>query len=41
MNPLNNSEHKEGEVANAIEEQTAKLPSDLSLWGAIGSMVYL
>ena len=24
-----NSEHKEGEVATLIEEQTAKLPSDL------------
>lgn len=38
MNPLNNPEHKEGEVAKAIEEQTAKLPSDLFLWAAIGSM---
>jgi hypothetical protein len=26
--------HKEGPVARAIEEQTAKLPSDLFLWGA-------
>jgi hypothetical protein len=26
--------HKEGPVATAIEEQTAKLPSDLFLWGA-------
>ncbi len=38
MNPLNNPEHKEGEVAKAIEKQTAKLPSDLFLWAAIGSM---
>lgn len=26
--------HKEGPIARAIEEQTAKLPSDLFLWGA-------
>jgi hypothetical protein len=32
-------EHKEGKVAKAIEEQTAKLPSDLFLWTAIGAMV--
>ena len=32
-------EHKEGPVATAIEEQTAKLPSDLFLWLGIGSMV--
>jgi hypothetical protein len=28
----------EGKIATAIEEQTAKLPSDLFLWAAIGSM---
>jgi hypothetical protein len=33
-----NPEHKEGKVANAIEEQTAKLPSDLFLWTAVGAM---
>ncbi len=38
MNPLNNPEHKEGETAKAIEEQTAKLPSDIFLWAAFGSM---
>lgn len=26
--------HQEGRVAKAIEEQTAKLPSDLFLWSA-------
>lgn len=26
--------HEEGPVAKAIEEQTARLPSDLFLWGA-------
>lgn len=33
-----NPEHKEGRVATAIEEQTAKIPSDVFLWTAIGSM---
>ena len=33
-----NPEHKEGPVARSIEEQTAKLPSDLFLWAALGSM---
>lgn len=33
-----NPEHQEGEVAKAIEEQTAKLPSDVFLWAALGSM---
>jgi hypothetical protein len=31
-------EHTEGTVAKAIEKQTAKLPSDVFLWAAIGSM---
>lgn len=30
--------HSEGTVARAIEEQTAKLPSDSFLWAAIGAM---
>ena len=29
---------KEGPIAKAIESQTAKLPSDLFLWSALGSM---
>ena len=29
-------EHSEGPLAKAIEEQTAKLPSDTFLWLAIG-----
>lgn len=33
-----NPEHREGPVATAIEEQTAKLPSDLFLWLAMGSI---
>lgn len=30
--------HSEGQVARTIEQQTAKLPSDLFLWAAIGSI---
>lgn len=32
------NEHSEGPVAKKIEQQTAKLPSDLFLWAALGSM---
>ena len=31
-------EHREGAVARSIEQQTAKLPSDLFLWAAFGSI---
>lgn len=31
-------EHSEGIVARTIEEQTAKLPSDVFLWAALGSI---
>ncbi len=30
--------HTEGTVAKTIEEQTAKLPSDVFLWMAVGAM---
>ena len=33
-----NPQHSEGQVATAIEEQTAKLPSDLFLWTGISFM---
>ena len=33
-----NPQHKEGKVAKAIEQQTAKLPSDVFLWAAVGAM---
>jgi len=33
-----NPQHREGPVATAIEEQTAKLPSDLFLWIGMGFM---
>lgn len=33
-----NPDQKEGNVARTIEEQTAKLPSDVFLWAAVGAM---
>ena len=30
--------HTEGSIATALESQTAKLPSDLFLWAAVGSI---
>lgn len=33
-----NSPRKEGEVAKAIEQQTAKIPSDVFLWSSIAAM---
>ncbi len=38
MAKYSNTQHREGPVAEAIEEETAKLPSDLFLWCALGSM---
>lgn len=32
------NDHSEGPVTKAIEHQTSKLPSDLFLWAAVGSM---
>ncbi len=37
MIPQNNDQ-REGRTAIAIEEQTAKIPSDVFLWAALGSM---
>ncbi len=31
-------QHREGPIARSIEQQTAKLPSDLFLWAAVGSI---
>ena len=31
-------EHREGRIARTIEQQTAKVPSDIFLWAALGSM---
>lgn len=33
-----NPQHKEGPIARNIEEYTAKVPSDVFLWSALGSM---
>jgi len=32
------TEHTEGTIARTIESQTTKLPSDLFLWAAVGSI---
>ncbi len=39
MQTVTPPEHKEGMVAKAIENQTAKLPSDTFLWLAGGSII--
>ena len=31
--------HREGRIAKAIEDQTARIPSDVFLWGAGASVV--
>lgn len=36
--PNHNPKHREGKTARMIEEQTAKIPSDVYLWAAVGSM---
>ncbi len=33
---MSRPQHSEGWIARGIEEQTAKLPSDIFLWGALG-----
>ena len=38
MRTITPPEHEEGAVARAIEQQTAKLPSDIFLWLAAGSI---
>lgn len=35
---FNKNDHSEGKVAKTIEKQTAKIPSDIFLWAALGSM---
>ncbi|MBA3232032.1 MAG: hypothetical protein H0T05_04370 [Acidobacteria bacterium] len=35
---MERQQHSEGAVARAIEDQTAKLPSDAFLWMAVGAM---
>jgi len=36
---MGGQDHSEGIIARTIEEQTAKLPSDVFLWAACGSIV--
>jgi hypothetical protein len=31
-------QHKEGTLAKTIEQQTARIPSDVFLWAAVGSI---
>lgn len=38
MGILKRSNRKEGKVATMIENQTAKIPSDVYLWAALGAM---
>lgn len=38
MENILNQRRDEGKVAKAIENQTAKLPSDTFLWASIGAM---
>jgi len=38
MNNRNQDQHKEGKVASMIEDQTAKIPSDIFLWTSLASM---
>jgi hypothetical protein len=35
---LKTQDKKEGRIAKTIEEQTAKVPSDVFLWASIGAM---
>jgi hypothetical protein len=35
---LSHQDHSEGTLAQMIEDQTARLPSDAFLWTAVGSM---
>lgn len=38
MRTITPPEHSEGVVARTIEQQTARLPSDVFLWAACGSI---
>ena len=38
VNAMTETDYSEGKVARAIERRTAKLPSDLFLWAAVGSI---
>ena len=38
INYMEDNQRKEGKLAKAIETQTSKIPSDVFLWTALGSM---
>lgn len=38
METTYNSQHREGALTKAIEDQTAKLPSDTFLWASVAAM---
>jgi hypothetical protein len=38
MENTNKSQHQEGRVTKEIEDQTAKVPSDMYLWAAVSAM---
>ncbi len=38
MNTDFNASHDEGKVAKAIEDKTARIPSDVFLWTSLGAM---
>jgi hypothetical protein len=38
MENTNKSQHQEGQVTKEIEDQTAKVPSDMYLWAAVSAM---
>ncbi|SHL80092.1 hypothetical protein SAMN05444266_10535 [Chitinophaga jiangningensis] len=38
MENILKNEHQEGPMAKAIEDKTAKIPSDCYLWAAVGAM---
>lgn len=38
MKSSRHQDHREGQVARAIEQTTARLPSDTFLWAALGSI---
>jgi hypothetical protein len=38
MESEKNPQHKEGPIAKSIEQQTAKIPSDVYLWAALASI---
>ncbi|RAW02002.1 hypothetical protein [Pseudochryseolinea flava] len=37
-NVMTNTEHEEGTLAKTIEDQTAKLPSDVFLWASVAAI---